>query len=518
MATYAYDRLSGQDNDFLEWETPKLPMHVGGIEIFAAGDLRNAEDGIDFESIKQLTESLLYRIPRYREKLAFIPRENHAVWVDDEHFNLDYHFRHTSLPRPGTDDQLKRLAARIMEQALDRSRPLWETWVVEGLEGDRFALISKVHHCMIDGAAGVDLSQILLSNTPNRTIREAPRFIPRPMPARRELIRDERLRRLSLPLVALRNWRAFKSETDDLRSEVRTRLRALREMAAFKAIPTSDTPLNGTVGPHRVVDWLNMPLAEVNTVRSQFGCSINDIILTTVTGAVRRFMRHRQVRPESLDFRVSTPVNARRENDPHIMGNHVSSWILRLPLGEDDPVRQIEAIRETTQRLKDSHQAIAVEMLNGLKEWLPFNIQSASVGMMNMIVTNIHGPDFPLYMLGAPLEEVYPLPPLIENLGLSIGIISYNGNLSWGLNADYDRVPDLDDFCFGIRRSFERIAEAAGVALGGNRVLELRTESPSRKRTRAKSTATAAKVLNKSTTGTPDVAMSGPTARDSTDA
>ncbi len=507
MPTYAYERLSGQDNDFLVWESPNLPMHVGGTETFAAGELHKAEGGIDFESIKHLTESLLYRIPRYRQKLAWIPRENHAVWVDDEHFNLDYHFRHTSLPRPGTDDQLKRLAARIMEQNLDRSRPLWETWVVEGLEGDRFALISKAHHCMIDGAAAVDLTQILLSKAPDRKIRKSPRFIPRPMPGRRELLRDGRLRRLSLPLVALRNWRAFKNDTDDLRGEIRTRLRALRELAQFKAVSAAETPLNGPVGPHRIVEWLEMPLADVKAVRKQFSCSVNDVVLATVTGAVRRFMQHRQVRPESLDFRASAPVNVHRENDREPTGNHVSSWVLQLPLGEEDPQRAIEAIRETTQGLKDSHQAVAVEMMNGLNEWLPINIQSASVGTMNMIVTNVPGPQFPLYMLGAELEEIRPLPPLIENLGLSVGVMSYNGNLGWGFNADYDRVPDLEDFCFGIRRSFERLADAAGVVLGGSRALELRSGSPPKKPTRAKSGATAVKRRNGEAGGVRGVAV-----------
>jgi len=491
-------------------------MHVGGTEIFSAGKLRNSEGGIDFESIKLLTESVLYRIPRYRQKLVWIPRGDHAVWVDDEQFNLDYHFRHTSLPRPGTEDQLKRLTARIMEQTLDRSRPLWETWVVEGLEGDRFALINKMHHCMIDGAAGIDLSQILLSKTQTRRIRKAPRFIPRPTPSRRELLRAERLRRLSLPRVALRNWRAFRSETDDLPGEFRTRLRALREMLEFKAVTASDTPLHGTVGPHRIVDWLNVPLSEIKAIRRKFDCSVNDIILTMVTGAVRRFMQHRQVRPESLDFRVSAPVNVRGEKDQKGTGNHVSSWILRLPLGEDDPVRQIEAIRETTQRLKDSHQSIVVEMMNGLNEWLPFNIQSASVGTMNMIVTNVPGPQFPLYMLGAELEELRPLPPLIENIGLSIGVMSYNGTLCWGFNADYDRVPDLDDFCFGVRRSFERLADAAGVTLDANGVLELRSGgSPAKKRNQPKRATNSAKKRADSSAEVLDIAISTPTPRDS---
>ncbi|MBW2385565.1 MAG: wax ester/triacylglycerol synthase family O-acyltransferase, partial [Deltaproteobacteria bacterium] len=196
MSRYQYERLSVQDNDFLVWETPALPMHGAGTNIFEAGCLRNEHGGIDFEAIKRLTESVLHLIPRYRQKLVWIPGEDHAVWVDDDHFNLDYHFRHTSLPRPGTDEQLRLLTARLMEHPLDRSRPLWETWVVEGLERDRFATVNKFHHCMIDGASGVNLFQLLLSRTPDRETREVRRFIPRPTPSPRDLRNDEWIRKL----------------------------------------------------------------------------------------------------------------------------------------------------------------------------------------------------------------------------------------------------------------------------------------------------------------------------------
>ena len=470
MARFAYERLSGQDNDFLVWESPNLPMHIGGTQIFDAGPLRTEEGGIDFESIKQLTQSILHRIPRYRQKLAWIPGAKHAVWVDDEHFNLDYHFRHTSLPRPGSDEQLKRLAARVMEHALDRSRPLWETWVVEGLAGDRFALISKMHHCMIDGAGGMDLTEILLSQTAERKIRKSPRYIPRPVPSQSELLRDERLRRLSMPLEALRGLKEFGERSENVLDEMGMRLRALGELAQWKTRAASETPLNGPVCPHRIVDWTNMPLADLKALRKQLGCSVNDVVLTIVTGAIRRFMLRRTVSPDSLDFRVSTPVNVRSESDRQA-GNRVSSWVVPLPLGEEDPLRQVEAIAETTRALKKSNQSIAVEMVKTLAEWLPINIQAASVGTMNMIVTNVPGPQFPLYMLGAEVVEMHPHPPLIENLALSIGVVSYNGRMCWGFNADYDRVPDLEEFVIGIERSFELFAEAAGVTLSSSRVL-----------------------------------------------
>jgi WS/DGAT/MGAT family acyltransferase len=200
VSHYTFDRLSYEDNGLLAMETPTRPMHVTGTQIFRTGPLATEDGGVDVDSIRRLTESVLHRIPRYRQKLAWVPGESGAVWVDDPHFNLDYHMRHTRLPRPGSEEQLKRLAARIMEQPLDRSRPLWETWIVEGLEWDRFAVVNKIHHCMIDGAAGVDISQILQSPSPERAIGTAPRFIPRPHPSEDELRRDARMQQLALPL------------------------------------------------------------------------------------------------------------------------------------------------------------------------------------------------------------------------------------------------------------------------------------------------------------------------------
>ncbi len=463
MARYAYERLSPQDNDFLIWECPGLPMHVGGVQTFRAGPLATPGGGIDFESIKRLTESVLHRIPRYRQKLMWIPGEEHAVWIDDPHFNLDYHVRHTALPRPGSDEQLKRLASRIMEHPLDRERPLWETWVVEGLEGDRFATINKIHHCTIDGSSGVDLSQILLSLSPEREIRPPQRFIPRATPRRSELQNDERLRRLTAPLRAARDLFQFARKSPDLAGEITQRARALQELAHWKWVPASQTPLNGNVGLHRAVEWFSLPLDDIKAIRHKLDCSVNDVVLTIVTGAIRQFMMRRQVDPDVLDFRVSAPVNVRPAGEQNQMTNHVSSWIIRLPIDRDDPREQIDAIHQTTSALKASNQAIGVEMVTALLDWLPIDMQSAATGTVNTIVTNIPGPPFPLFLLGAELLEVIPLPPLMRDVGLVIGALSYNGKVCWGFNADYDRVGNLSEFVEDTNRAFRRLAEVAGV-------------------------------------------------------
>jgi len=470
MARYAYELLSPQDTDFLLWERPGLPMHTAGTQIFRAGPLAGTDGGIDFAAIRRSTERVLHRVPRYRQKVRWIPGSQHAVWVDDASFNLDYHLRHTALPRPGSESQLKTLSARIMEHPLDRSRPLWEMWVVEGLEGGCFALIAKVHHCMIDGASGVVLAQILMSSRPDAEPEsgDAPRWMPRPEPDDAELLRYDRLRRLLGPLRAAGRVGSFLRETPNLLNEVGTRVRALESMAMWKLWAASETPFNGPIGPHRAFEWLTLALDEVKEVRRAAGCKLNDVVLATVAGAVRRYMKRRGVAPEKLDFRVSTPVDVRRGAErERISGNRVSSWIVRLPLAERDPLARLAAIHRETQALKETQQSLAFELVNALHEWLPIDIQSMALRTMNTVVTNVPGPTVPLYLCGAELLAVYPQAPLLADVGLVTGVLSYDGRLCWGINADSDRVPDLDVYAAGLAASFHELAEALGVHTSG---------------------------------------------------
>jgi len=470
VPSYKYERLSAQDSTFLLGERPASHMHVTGVEIFESGPLRTEGGGIDFDLIRRGVGALLHRVQRYRQKLQWTPLFDHPVWVDAPDFNIDYHMRHASLPRPGGIDQLKRMSARIMSQQLDRARPLWELWVVEGLQGDRFATISKMHHCMIDGSSGVDLAQILLSPSPEYQISEAPPFMPRPAPTRGELLRDELLRRASLPLRALRGYREFRHETRDLSAELHMRARAVGELLGWAIQPASETPINGDTTPHRRFDWLSMSLADVKSVRKAAGCSVNDVILTTVSGAVREYMKLRNTDPAELDFRVSAPVSVRREEERGKLGNRVSSWILQLPLGESDPVERLHVIHGTTQRLKQSKQALGVEMMMQIAEWTPPVLLSlgsqAASGPINSIVTNVPGPQFPLYMFGARLLEMYPVAPLLAGMGLAIALFSYDGSIFWGFNADYALVPDLQAFVGLVEKSFEELASAFGVEVG----------------------------------------------------
>jgi len=469
MPSYAYERLSAQDNSFLIWETPNVHMHVSSTMVFEVGPFRTAEGGIDIERFKRATEAILHRVPRYRQKLHWIPGFQHAVWVDDPRFNLDFHIRHTALPRPGSAAQLKRLSARIMSQHLDRRRPLWENWLVEGLEGgDRFALITKIHHCMIDGASGMDLSQILMSTSPETPEHERPPpFVPRPSPSRFELWRNEVVRQIATPLRIARDLRRFSEETDDVRDEIKTRLRAVVKMAGM-GLSADETPLNGPVGPHRRFDWWRVPLAEMKAMRRALGCTINDVVLTVVTGAVREYLILRGIDPGSLTFRVSAPVSVRHEEQKGKLGNHVSSWVIELPIAEAAPEAQLAAIHAETARLKEERTALGVETIMKLAEFTPgalltLGARSAS-GPINTIVTNVPGPQFPLYLQGAKMLELYPQVPLMESLGVGIALASYDGFVHWGFNSDPDTVPDADVFVEQIRASYERVAAAAKVA------------------------------------------------------
>ena len=464
MARYNFDRLSFQDNSFLVFETPKSQMHVSSTLVYEAGPLRTPDGGIDIDRIKRATESYLHRIPRYRQRLRFIPFADHAVWVDDRHFDLDYHVRHTALPKPGSDEQLKKLSSRVMSQPLDRARPLWETWIVEGLEGDRFAVITKIHHCMIDGSSGVDIAQIMMSPSPSREIGTIPRFVPRPAPSRSDLMRDELVHRLSLPLKALRGFRELADETGDLFGELSRRARILVDTLGM-GLTASDTPLNGPLSPHRSFDWLTLELDAVKAVRRALDCSVNDVVLTVVTSAVREFFLQRGVNPDQVEFKVSAPVSMRSEAERGALGNRVSSWVLKLPIQEEDPVEQLRVIHETTQELKQSDQALGVEMMMAVAEWTPGGLLSlgarAAQGPVNSIVTNVPGPQFPLYLQGAKLEAVYPQVPLLEGMGLGIALMSYDGRVCWGFNANPDVVPDLRDFVKLVELSFEKVAQIA---------------------------------------------------------
>jgi len=471
MTPSHYERLTAMDTSFLVLEKPGSPLHVSATLIYEAGPMEKAEGGVDIAAYRAATESVLDQIPRYRQKLEWIPLVGHPVWVDDAAFNLDYHIRHTSLPNPGSEEQLKKLSARIMSQPLDPTKPLWEAWVVEGLEGGRFAVISKIHHCMVDGAAGKDLAQILHSTEPDeRTPASAPEWNPRPAPTPRALLADEVGRYASLPFRAVGGLREAAREFGELGKELTAGARSFFSMMSAMREEPSKTPLNHAIGPHRRFDWRDMSLADVKAVRRGLGCTINDLVLATVTGAVRRFLERREHDLDGIDFRIAAPVSIRTADD-HEMGNRVSQWFVRAPVDEADVLARVEKIRAATEELKASKQALDADLIMNIAEWTPtilLSLASRSASgsaPYNMMVTNVPGPQEDLYLLGARLQSLYSQVPIADSTALGIALVSYAGKLCWGFNADYDSVPDLAHFADAIEASFEEIVAAAGVEL-----------------------------------------------------
>lgn len=468
--TPAYERLPERDAAFLLFETPETHMHLCGVAIFEAGPLAGHDGGVDVDRIRAHITAKLHQIPRYRQRLAWIPLYNHPVWVDDVDFNLAYHVRHTSLPRPGDPEQLKQLAARIASQPLDRDRPLWEVWVVEGLEGGRFALVIKTHHCMADGLSAVDILAVLLSPVAEGTVEPPVPWRPRPAPGAAQLLADETLRRLAAPVAVVRAVRAALDEPERARVAATERLAAIWQMASAGLPPPAVTPLNGRVGPHRRFDGLVLDLADVKAIRSRFGGTVNDVVLTTVAGAIGRFLERRGVAPGGLDYRVVVPVSVREPREESAASNRASGWLLPLPIAERSARRRHARIMETTARLKASKQALAPESLLHVVELagpLVFGLGvrlTARLAPYNLIVTNVQGPPVPLYLLGAPMMGGFPLAPLFEHQGLAIALFGYCGRLHFGLNADWDLLPDLADFVVDLEESFAELLTRARAA------------------------------------------------------
>jgi WS/DGAT/MGAT family acyltransferase len=471
----AYDRLTSQDSSLLMFEHRTTHMHVAAVGIFEIGPLREPDGGLAGDRIARYVESRLQSIPRYRQKLAYSPFQRQPVWVDDEHFDLDYHVRHTALPHPGGEAQLKQLAGRILSQPLDRDRPLWEMWVVEGLDDDRFALLTKVHHCMVDGASGTSLMTLLFRDSPDETIEPVEAWFPRRHPSALRLGVDEVIERVGGPISILRDVGDALRKPDRALEAIQDRGTSVLEALKAGFRRPAETELNRPIGPHRRVEWRNCDLADLKEVKARLGGTINDVVLTVVTGAIRRFLERRGERLADIDYRVVIPVNMRSGDGDEGVANRVSAFFMSLPVSEPDPVRRLAAVREETARLKDSRAAAGIDFFTQLVErsrstWLTeMGVRfAARMQPYNQIVSNVPGPQFPLYVLGARLLQLYPLPPLFERQGLGTAVMSYDGQVCWGLVADRDSVPDLAALADDLDDSFEELRSiAAGTGQGG---------------------------------------------------
>jgi WS/DGAT/MGAT family acyltransferase len=461
VARYAYDRLSYESAALLGAESSRHFGHAATTLVFEAGPLARPGGGVDFEAIRSAIESRLHLVPVYRRKLRRIPFENHPVWVDDREFSLDYHLRHTGLAQPGEMAQVQKVVARLQAQRLDRSRPLWECWLLEGLSGGRFALVVKQHAVLAEFAG--DLMQVLLSPDANEGFEPAAQFVPRPMPSAAELVRDEVLRQLRLPQKALRRFREFVRESDSFKRELSDRAQAVANLLGYSIRELHETPLSGEPGPHRRFETLVVPLADAKLVHSELGGSVHDVLLAAVAGAVGAYFRARHMNPAVLDFRAAVPVGLRAGDK----NEGVGEWMLDLPIWERDPVRRLERIRQLTEALNRESPALGARTLNSVAKWTSSRILAQSVraisqrAPVNVRIANVPGPQTPVYLRGAKLVEAYGTVPLARSGGLGIAMFSYDGKLCIGVNADYDRVADLDAFTALLADSLRELVREA---------------------------------------------------------
>jgi WS/DGAT/MGAT family acyltransferase len=460
MPRYAYERLSHDGAALLELETSRQYAHTSMIAIFDAGPLAGPDGGVSISAIRNAIESRLAQLPHYRRKLRRIPVENHPVWVDDPEFNLDYHVRHTSLPRPGTLAELRHVAARVQAQRLDRARPLWECWVLEGLEGGRFALLVKTHLSL--AAAGPDLLEVLLSKDPADAFATPRPFVPRPMPSVVELARDELLRQMRLPRRALRRARRF-LRSEHAGEEMQRRLRHFARLLGYSVRRLQETPLNGPLGPHRRCDYLTIPLEEAKLVRRELGGTVHDVVIATITGAVARYLRAHHVNPSTLDFRAAVPVSLRSGTRRQGVGE----WHIDLPVWEPDAVRRLERVREHTAALGKESPPLGAAAIAGEERWSGSRLLALGASAIahgrpeHLRLVNVPGAQAPLYFAGARLAEAYGMVPLDDEAGLGVAVLSYDGQLCVGLNADFDRVADLALFREQVAESFAELVREA---------------------------------------------------------
>lgn len=444
------DRLSTQDASFLYIENDVNHMHIATVALFAGPPPGE-------QQIEQMIASKLDRVPRYRQRVHFVPFDlGRPVWCDDPHFDLQYHVRHTALPAPGNEAQLRTLVGRVMSQQLDRTKPLWETWVVEGLEGDRWAMLSKSHHCMVDGVSGTDLLGVILDASPDAEYPTAAPWTPEETPTGVTLLGDTARSTLGSPREAI----------GALRSAIGRPRRLLQELSQLgEGLATlrfseenAETSLNGPIGPHRRWRQARTTVSDVKKIRQTHGGTINDVVLAAITQGFRSLLLSRGEVVEGRIVRSLVPVSVRKEQERGTYNNRVSAMFAELPVGIADPVERLAAIHAQMRDLKESHQAVAAETLTSLGGFAPPALLALGARLfagveqhaVQTVTTNVPGPQRTLYAAGRPMIEAYPYVPLSGSVRIGIAIFSYVGQLTFGITCDAGSVTDIDVLASGI--------------------------------------------------------------------
>jgi WS/DGAT/MGAT family acyltransferase len=465
----SYERLSGLDVCFLGFETANTYMHVAVTAVFGPGALATPNGGVDIARVRAHVAGRLTALPRFRQRLLHVPVVRDPIWIDDDAFDLAYHVRHGSLPGPGSTTQLQARTAELLERPLNRQRPLWEIWAIEGLPGGGFALVVKVHHCIVDGIAGIGVLAALLDPEPRSSAATAPPWYPRPAPSHAELLRDEIARRARATVGIGRAVRRALSEPAASAAGFGAAAGSLWRLVRTGLSPAPDVCFNRPIGPHRHVTWCQLDLAQVKAIARRLGGTVNDAVLTMVSGALGGSLRmHGEPVPRE-PLRAVVPVSTRSAEELGAPGNRVSLWLVPLPVSDRSARRRFTKIHATTEELKRGGQAAGGAVIAEAANWAGGAVveQAArligSVRIYNLIVTNVPGPGIPLYLAGSRLCEVYPHLPLFEQQGIGIALLSYAGCLHVGITADWNLGPLVGDLVERLKASFAELIEAAGL-------------------------------------------------------
>jgi WS/DGAT/MGAT family acyltransferase len=452
------DRMSPQDALFLHVENDVNHMHIASVAIF-----EGPPPGYD--EILSMVGSKLRLVPRYRQRVRFVPLElGRPVWTDDPHFNLRYHIRHTALPSPGSDEQLRNLVGRVMSQQLDRAKPLWELWVVEGLEEDRWAILSKNHHCMVDGVSGTDLLTVVMDQTPDPEREPEQPWEPEPEPTEADLVRSSLRERTTRPSEVLRSVRAAFRGPRRVLAGLQEFGRGMSSFGSFLN-PSVESSLNGPIGPHRRWTWAQTTIPEVKKVRAAHGGTVNDVLLSIITRGFRELLTKRGEPVEDRVVRTLVPVSVRKPNERGAYNNRVSAMFAELPVGVSDPVECLAAIRSQMDDLKESKQAVAAETLTSLSGFAPPMLLALGARLfagldqatVQTVTTNVPGPQTSLYAAGRRMLTARPYVPLAGSVRIGVAIFSYAGQLNFGITGDFEGAPDIDVLAHGIETGMQEL-------------------------------------------------------------
>ena len=450
--------MSPLDASFLHIEDAVTHMHIGSVGLFEGPPPGPGE-------VKEAVAARLPLVPRYRQKVRFVPLAlGRPAWVDDPHFNLDYHVRRTALPAPGGHQELRNLMGRVMSQQLDRTKPLWELWVAEGLDDGGWALISKTHHCMVDGVSATDLMSVLLDKERESPPAPCDEFHPRGEPGGLRLVAH------SLALTAASPYETARSALEAVRVPRRVARQTLDTTRGFLNMrnlltPNTASTLNGPIGPHRTWDWARARLSDVKQIRKAHGGTINDVVLAAITNGFRELLQARGENTEKRVVRTLVPVSVRAESERGRYNNKVSAMFAELPIGLADPVERLQSIHDQMDHLKQSGQAVAAERLTALSGFAPAMLLALGgrvatrlpQNSVNTVTTNVPGPQYPLYLTGRRMLEAFPFVPLGGHVRVGIAIFSYDGAVNFGATGDLDTATDIEILCAGIERGIAQL-------------------------------------------------------------